>query len=33
MAVHGTEEVRLAAFRRIRDQIRARVEEFFAKQG
>jgi hypothetical protein len=31
-AVEGTEEVRLAAFRRIRDQIRDRVEEFFAKQ-
>jgi arsenate reductase len=32
-AVQGTEEVRLAAFRRIRDQIRARVEEFFAKRA
>jgi hypothetical protein len=26
-----TQEVGLAAFRRIRDQIRERVEEFFAK--
>ena len=32
-AVQGTEEVRLAAFRRIRDQIRDRVEEFFAKEA
>jgi arsenate reductase len=29
-AVVGNEEVRLAAFRRIRDQIRVRVEQFFA---
>jgi arsenate reductase len=32
-ALQGTEEVRLAAFRRIRDQIRDRVEEFFAKES
>ena len=32
-AVEGTEEVRLAAFRRIRDQIRDRVGEFFAKEA
>jgi arsenate reductase len=32
-AVQGTEEVRLAAFRRIRDQIRDRAEEFFAKEA
>ena len=29
-AVEGTEEVRLQAFRRIRDQIRERVKGFFA---
>jgi arsenate reductase len=28
-AVQGDEEVRLQAFRRIRDQIRNRVEQFF----
>jgi arsenate reductase len=33
VAVEGTKEVRLAAFRRIRDQIRERVEEFFAKEA
>ena len=32
-AVEGTEEVRLAAFRRIRDQIRKRVNEFFAEKA
>ena len=32
-AVEGTEEVRLAEFRRIRDQIRQRVQEFFAEKG
>lgn len=32
-AVEGTEDVRLMAFRRIRDQIRERVLEFFAKEA
>lgn len=32
-AVQGTEEVRLTAFRRIRDQIRDHVEQFFARQA
>ena len=32
-AVEGSEEVRLAAFRRIRDQIHGRVNEFFAQQA
>jgi arsenate reductase (thioredoxin) len=32
-AVEGPEEVRLAAFRRIRDQIHQRVNEFFAKES
>ena len=32
-AVGGSEEVRLAAFRRIRDQIHDRVNEFFAQQA
>ena len=32
-AVEGSEEVRLAAFRRIRDQIHDRVNEFFAQQA
>jgi arsenate reductase (thioredoxin) len=32
-AVEGTEEVRLAAFRRIRDELRGRVNEFFAREA
>ena len=32
-AVKGSEEVRLAAFRCIRDQIHDRVNEFFAQQA
>jgi arsenate reductase len=32
-AVEGTDEVRLAAFRRIRDQIRDRVEAFFTREA
>ena len=32
-AVEGSEEVRLAAFRRIRDQIHDRVNQFFAQQA
>jgi arsenate reductase len=31
-AVEGSEEVRLRAFRRIRDQLRERVKSFFEKQ-
>ena len=32
-AAEGTEEVRLAAFRRIRDQILARVRDFFREHA
>ena len=32
-AVEGSEEERLAAFRRIRDQIHVRVKEFFRQAG
>jgi arsenate reductase len=32
-AVQGTEEERLSAFRRIRDQIRERVAEFFLERN
>jgi arsenate reductase len=31
-AVKGSEEERLAALRRVRDQIRARIEEFLREQ-
>jgi len=32
-AVEGSEEQRLSAFRRIRDEIRARVEAFLVDRG